>query len=439
MLDLAGQANIYTKLSVWKLNLFECWILMLFFLFVLYRLHISKLRYTRAIVIGPLAPLLLLLAAGLFTGSIATIERSGTLSHISQLRYYCGGVLLYLVAVNMNLSTRQSASLLHVTIFMVTANAAYRLLIFWIGSGFELGIVGKIVMGYGDLLQNSVLLSLLIFAHMGFGDVSKKRKITYYTWFLLLLINSSAVLLSFRRSYIAVYVIGLITLLFLGKPKEKWKLISVFVVMLFFFVPSLLIMGTHSAFDKLTKRIYSINILKYQDDIGENLYSSTGHISELLNGWENVKESIVFGKGFRSEIEKRTGWEYEFGMVHNELFFYWIRMGIFGAAMFFAMYLIPLVYCLRQLRIVELNKYRWFFCAVMSFILGKFFLGMTFYPPISLFLTKSYTYFLLIGLVMNQYIFVKQSENARITASLKFQRPASLHPVGPARPCLTRN
>jgi hypothetical protein len=63
-----------------------------------------------------------------------------------------------------------------------------------------------------------------------------------------------------------------------------------------------------------------MNVLKYGDNSRDSITSSSGRLSEISNGWLNIKDNIIFGKSFGVEIKKYRGWKGEFSMVHNEPF-----------------------------------------------------------------------------------------------------------------------
>jgi len=406
ILNLANEPNIYGLFSVWKFSIFEWWVAGLFFSFLLYRLKIAKEKQESIISIGPLKPLLFFVAGGLILGVFGTLRNHGDLS-FSQIRYYCEGIMLYLLVLNIDFKKDKIKPFLYFIGTLVSVKALYYLILYIFGQGFNFGSVGRIVMGYGDILQNVVLVSLLTSSALIF--VKNLKKPLFITATVCLFINSVVILLSLRRANIGIFFLGLVIILFFSELKSKLKFVFLVGVLLSLVVGSLFLTNNSMLLNKVARRIDSINVFKYQNDTGGDITSSSGHISEFMNGWRNVRQNIWLGKGFGVEIQKVQGWKHNYMMVHNALFFYWIRMGIFGMLMFFSMYLIPILYCLKRIRDISFREYKWLYLAVMAFIVGKFLTALTVVPPISLFITKSYIYFMLLGFVMNKKLTVKEN------------------------------
>jgi len=278
---------------------------------------------------------------------------------------------------------------------------------YFFGRGLAFGIVGKIAIGYEDILQVITFVCLILIT----AFVAKRNPINqkeYIFGLMALLINTTLIFLSLRRGNIGAYLIGVGLIWFFVNLRKKVTMLLIVGIAIFIGSLFLFVTGHSNVLDKILLRIDSINIFKYHDDAGSKLTSSMGHLSEIQNGWFNVKDHIFLGKGFTSDITKVYGWKDEFTMVHNELLFYWIRMGIAGVFIFFCMYLIPLRYCYIQLRKVD-TGWKWLFLGIMSFILGRFIIQITIAPPISISPTKCYIYFIILGIIMNPF-FLKSSK-----------------------------
>jgi len=404
MLNLAHKINIYELFAIWKFNIFEWWILSIFFIFIIFHMSTSSKIRVNLFTVKPLKPLLWFTLGGLTLGILQNVRSIGDL-HFYQLRFYLEGILLCLIILNIDFRKINVSNYFYFIISIVTIKALYHLVLYLLGHGFKFGHVGYIVIGYGDILEIIVLISLLIFSALIY--VKNIDRFKYLTGILFFVINTLVLFLSLRRGYIGMFIIGLFLIILFSSMSVKFK--SIFIVFLLLCsIVALSFLSTNQAnLNKIFKRIDSINIFKYKDDSGKKITSSSGHISEVVNSWMNVRENMLLGKGFMVEIEKRTGWQAVFQMVHNELFFYWIRMGIFGMLMFFAMYLIPIIYCFKRIKNPALYEYRWFYLAMMGFILGKFVLGATFYPPISITMTDSFIYFIILGFLLNETLFKK--------------------------------
>lgn len=395
MLGFSNQINLYESFKFGEFSIFEMWVVGLFIFSFLY--HVRE-ELSSLIISIPLKSLIFLTFVGILIGYF--VGGGNLLSRgLWQIRYYCEGLLLYLVVVTLDLKKVNLKGFLYYFILLGSLNSLFYLIKYLLGHGFVFGEIGTIVLGYGDLLDNTVLISLLIISALIFMRNLKPWK--YMGGVILLIINSLVVILSLRRAQIVLYVMGLFIIWLFSSSKVKIR-ISIIIFSLFVFILGCLsVSGNRSLSEKIGRRIESINVFKYGDYSSDNVTSSSGHLSEISNGWLNVKDNIIFGKGFGVEIMKYRGWKHGSLMVHNELIFYWIRMGIVGACIFFVMYLIPIFYCHKIIK-GSVTYNNWLYLAVMGFIFGKFIGALTVVPPISLQLAKSCAYFILLGFVMNK-------------------------------------
>jgi hypothetical protein len=416
ILKLSGHKDWYLSVMLWKFSIFEIWVFGIFFVFIIFRLFVGEGNKKPLIYFGPLRPLILFTIAGSIFGIIGTIQNNGNVS-FHQIRYYWEGILLYLVVVNTDLRKLAIAKLFWMFIALGTARSFYDLILYFAGHGFNFLGVGYIVTGYGDILQNTVIIALFL---SSFLANSNGKNITFIPMRLILycclLVNSLVILLSLRRSYIVLFMIGLGTIFISAEKRKKLEILGV-VVLIACVSVSFLGFEKNSILNKLLIRVDSINIFKYGDDASEEISSSTGHISEVAIGWNNVRNNIIMGKGFGVKIERKVGTIDEPMMVHNELFFYWIVMGIFGLFVFLSMYLIPMHHFFKRMKSERFRGAYWIYVSMLGFCIGRLILGITFYPPISIVITKAFMYFALLGFIMNDTSYANGNKKLASTAS----------------------
>jgi O-Antigen ligase len=400
ILDLLYKRNIFRSYVLGTFSLFEVWVFVIFFYFLLYRLYVAKRNQSVLIIFGPLKPLIIFTLCGLVFG-IAGAIRNQVVVSVAQIRYFCEGILLYVIILNTNLNTFNFKRLFDFVIVLVSAKSLYYLYMYSIGNGFYFQDVGYIIIGYGDILENTVLICLILFSRIITLNPKSTNLGKYILVLLSILLNTLIVFLSLRRSYMAMYIIGIIVILLLSKARSLVSCMILVTIFLLSIGISMNLFHKQVSLEDMFIRLESINVFKYGDDKGGDITSSTGHISDVISGWNNVKEDIILGKGFGVKIKRSFGWNEDDMFLHSEILFYWIRMGIFGLLVFLSMYIIPIGYCINKTRMKSFSEYQWFFAAVGGYLVGKFILGLTFYPPISVSLSKSYIYFILIGIIMN--------------------------------------
>jgi hypothetical protein len=218
---------------------------------------------------------------------------------------------------------------------IATSYAAFRIFNFILGKGILVSNLGSIVMFEGDLLFHSLIsVSFLFSLYIFRNSINPSKKISALFLFALL-IHFSTIILSLRRTYYLGLLITLVIAL-IASPKKSLRIViimlTVFVLVISISIP-FIPQDSIFSIDTLIKRATSI--FTPNNDPHSNLTSDNGHIDDIYDAWNNVKQSPIFGNGILTAVKRtHVSWQENSTFIHNAYLMIWNQLGLPGIVLF---------------------------------------------------------------------------------------------------------
>lgn len=290
--------------------------------------------------------------------------RNGGQNFFFDWRALALGAGLYLVYRFWIQTPEEAAQAIGVFAVVVAARVGYLLLSYAAGTGDTLlGI--RIPIFDGPTISAAVFAALLGIG-LSLGSTGQRSRIL---WLLLATGALIFVALCFRRTYWAELGLGLLILALLSARHALRILVLVACVTA---------IAWFALGPSLAQRIASLDI---QDDEAPYAEDNSDHVGDILDAWEQVRESPVMGIGLgRSYPTWRIrSWKDESVMVHNAPLHVWLKYGLLGLAFYLAFHL-TLFRSLRRIGKQSPPARRAWLNAVLAYLAAQFVVSLGFTP-----------------------------------------------------------
>lgn len=196
--------------------------------------------------------------------------------------------------------------------------------------GGEIAFYGRTTTGDHATLEFMV-------AAVGISMVMLRVRRTKALWCAGIIVGTAVVALAFRRyAWVELATVFTAFVLLSGVNRRRY-IVSIGAVAVACLVTIAL---TWSALD-WGGRFASLDPTQTRAD---NVYATTnqGHIDDILDGWDQVRAHPItgLGVGVLYHPTRTARWKGDAGMVHNAPVEMWIKFGLLGVGVFFAVYFI---------------------------------------------------------------------------------------------------
>jgi O-antigen ligase len=234
--------------------------------------------------------------------------------------------------------------------------------------GGEIAFYGRTTSGDHATLEFMV-------AAVGISMAMIRTRRTRFLWMAGIVVGTAVVILAFRRyAWVELATVFGAFVMLSGANRRRY-LVSVAAVGV---VGIVTVAATWSALD-WGSRLASLDPTQTR---AENVYATTnqGHIDDILDGWDQVRAHPVtgLGVGVLYHPTRSATWKGEAGMVHNAPIEVWIKFGILGVLIFFAIYFVLFRDIWRRRRRGRISDLLAF--GGGAFLLGNFVVICTVYP-----------------------------------------------------------
>ena len=201
------------------------------------------------------------------------------------------------------------------------------------------------------------------------------------------LASSLLVLLSFRRSFWLVWIIGLlmIFLLALRRRRSGVRIYASLTVLAILLVTATVAIGTEVILERVTSFLPTAT--------GQYAVTNQDHVNDIIDAWKVIGRDPLLGLGIGStyETELISDWKQESFEVHNAVLHVWLKFGLVGAV----------IYVILHWKLVQSSLRHASTVPIAAFITGEF-LATTFGTwPYGSFQNSIFHGLLLAALVVN--------------------------------------